>query len=616
MKKVLLYSSCFLLLLSSCRKLDNPNPISSNQSALLDSAVLVDHPAIPLKIKTDTASYIITNTVNLPFQTSLLQTRVRLYTTNTSNVEVVQVNSNGTLNLSSYQPDAVTHTVNFVVDYYQPVAIKLYSGGLVSIYALKLSENQLADPVFTNLSVELNPNNNTPLAGILHVSSTEPVSIMYTVKGQDGDDFSNQVLLNEKSNNDTKMNLFGLYPDMANLVKVVITNKEGSMATKDLYITTGSLPAEFPDSSDIVINKLDANAKTNFIIYYPYKTVGAPFNSPGNMAYPIVLDKHGKVRWYMNVPFVLDMKPMPNGHFLQCFYGSLFREVDLMGNVYKEINAPTICHHDFQLLPNGNILYTGEDASINNTLEDKIYEIDYQTGAMVKMINLYEILDPTRPQQPFIATSPNDWIHNNSLAYDSTDNSIIITGRHQSTICKIDYATNKLKWIISDPTYWKQPWSDYRLQPTGTDFEYTWGQHCVVLNPADHNKLIVFDNGNGRSYTPLAPQDSYSRLVEFSVDQNAKAVTQTFDFGKTYGSENYSPALGSVDYINQDLFICFPLIIKDANGVANDFTGTPSIRFMEVDRNRNVLLDMSIKNKTNPANGYRTYRGHPFSFVL
>lgn len=618
MKKVLLYSAGFLFLVSSCRKLDNHPPLSANQPAILDSAILVDHLDIPLQVKTDSVSNFILNIVNLPFQTSLLQTRLWLYTSNTSKVEVVQVNSNGISNICTYQPNEVTHIVNFVVDYYQPVTIKLYNGSLVSMYVLKLSENQLPDPVFTNLSFQLNPNNNTPLAGILQVTSTERVSVTYIVKGQDGEDFISQSpLSNCKINGFSQMNLFGLYPNMTNLVKVVITNNEGSMASKDLYITTDVLPAAFPDSSDIVVKTLDANAKTNFILYYPYQTINAqPFNSPGDMAYPIVLDKHGKVRWYMSTPFVLDMKPMPNGHFLQCFYGALFREVDLLGNVYKQITPPTICHHDFQLLPNGNILYTADDPSINGTTEDLIYEIDYQTGALVKKINLYNILDPTRPQQPFIATSPTDWFHNNSLTYDSIDNSIIITGRHQSTICKIDYATNKLKWIISDPTYWKQPWSDYLLQPTGSDFEYTWGQHCVVLNPADHNKLIVFDNGNGRSYTPLKPQNSYSRLAEFTVDQNAKTVAQTFDFGKSYGSENYSPALGSVDYINEDLFVCFPLINKDANGVANDFTGTPSIRFMEMDRNRNVLLDISIKNKTNPANGYRTYRGHPFNFSL
>lgn len=336
------------------------------------------------------------------------------------------------------------------------------------------------------------------------------------------------------------------------------------------------------------------------------------------MASPIVLDNHGKVRWYMTVPFAMDMKPMRNGHFMAYYYNYAFKEIDLFGKIYKEIVAEN-GHHDFALLPNGNILYCGLDPSINNTDEDKIYEIDYRTGSVLKMINLYDILDPTRPQQPFIPNAPGDWFHLNSLAYDALDNSIVITGRHQSAICKIDYATNQLRWIISDPANWKNPWSNYLLKPTNNNFEYAWGQHSVVLNPTDHNKMIVFDNGNARSYTnPMSAANSYSRLVEFTIDQKSHSVTQSFDFGKEMGSENYSPALGNVDYVNQDLFICFPLIVKDANGNASQTTkGTPSVRFMEVDRNKNVVLDMRVKNSSgNSGNGYRTYRAHPFSFGL
>ena len=104
-------------------------------------------------------------------------------------------------------------------------------------------------------------------------------------------------------------------------------------------------------------------------------------------------------------------------------------------------------------------------------------------------------------------------------------------------------------------------------------------------------------------------------MVEYSIDPKNKTVSQIFDFGKELGSENYSPALGSVDYVSQNLFVCFPLIIKDANGNAANFAGSPSIRFMEVDRNKNVLLDIRVWNNSgNQANGYRTYRGHPFSF--
>ena len=45
----------------------------------------------------------------------------------------------------------------------------------------------------------------------------------------------------------------------------------------------------------------------------------------------------------------------------------------------------------------------------------------------------------------------------------------------------------------------------------------------------------------------------------------------SFEFGKQFGSANYTPALSNVDYITQDnMFICFGLIVKDQNGNAKN----------------------------------------------
>ena len=612
MKISLLSSILFFAILFSCRKPDKLASINLPES-LLDSVILTDYPGKSFTINYDSLPFVISNSINLPNKVILQNINLKLFVRNTTRVEVDEIEKDGLIYIKNYVPEIGTNQINLQIDYFKTITIKLFNIDFPSIFTLKLNQNQLPDPIIANLSFNLNPHNLTPLAGILHVSVDQPVTVEYSVKGQDGEDFTNRA--NSDNNGYINMNLYGLYPNSKNLVKVMITNKEGSNTSQDFTIQTGTLPPAFPDSTDIVVKQLDkANAKTGFILYYPYKTINTQFNSPGNMSYPIVLDKFGKVRWYMTDPFVLDMKPMPNGHFLQYYYNWVFREVDLMGNVYKEVYPPIKCHHDFQLLPNGNILYAGEDVSVNQTEEDKIYELDFQTGSIVKTINLFTILDPTRQQQPFIAGHSGDWFHNNSLAYDPIDNSLLISGRHQSTICKIDYATNELKWIISDPTNWKAPLTNYLLQPEGSDFEYSWGQHSIVINPNDHNKLIVFDNGNARSYTnPATPVNSYSRLVEFSINSNNKTVTQTFDFGKSYGSENFSPALGNVDYIDQNLFVCFPLIVKDVNGNAST-SGAPSIRFMETDRNRNVVLDISIKNRNSKTNGYRTYRGHPFKF--
>ena len=120
----------------------------------------------------------------------------------------------------------------------------------------------------------------------------------------------------------------------------------------------------------------------------------------------------------------------------------------------------------------------------------------------------------------------------------------------------------------------------------------------------------------------IKPVNNYSRLVEYSVDPSAKKVNLSFEFGKQFGSANYTPALSNVDYITQDnMFACFGLIVKDQNGNAANVSrateeGVPQIRLMEMDRLGNLNIDISIKNTdlTTPLNGIRTYRAHPIRF--
>lgn len=112
------------------------------------------------------------------------------------------------------------------------------------------------------------------------------------------------------------------------------------------------------------------------------------------------------------------MKLLPNGHYLYCNNIGNFHEIDLLGNYYHSIPPPTNVHHDFDLLSNGNIIYTATNLSLRGTVEDIIYEIDYKTGAIKNTIDLFELLDPYRKQLPGDTTGMSgvyDWFHNNSV---------------------------------------------------------------------------------------------------------------------------------------------------------------------------------------------------------
>ena len=108
-----------------------------------------------------------------------------------------------------------------------------------------------------------------------------------------------------------------------------------------------------------------------------------------------------------------------------------------------------------------------------------------------------------------------NWAHVNSVDYDPTDDSIIISSRHQSAIVKIG-RDKKVKWILGAPRGWRSPWKEALLTPVdaqgkplkcgdaacGDAFDWTWTQHTAwrIDSKSDKNVIwvSVFDNGDAR----------------------------------------------------------------------------------------------------------------------
>ena len=86
--------------------------------------------------------------------------------------------------------------------------------------------------------------------------------------------------------------------------------------------------------------------------------------------------------------------------------------------------------------------------SIEDDTEDAIVELDRQSGEVVKFWDLRDIFDPERER--IWTEMPNDWCHLNSIQYDSTDNSLLISSKLQSFISKIDYETGRIRWIFGN----------------------------------------------------------------------------------------------------------------------------------------------------------------------
>jgi arylsulfate sulfotransferase len=140
------------------------------------------------------------------------------------------------------------------------------------------------------------------------------------------------------------------------------------------------------------------------------------------------------------------------------------------------------------------------------------------------------------------------------LCFDQRDNSIIVSGRSQSAITKIDYESGRIKWILGDHKYWKPEFQNYLLTPVHSsgdsldisDMDF-WpsGQHSPRLRP-DGN-LLVYDNGDYREFYPgTTAKQAYSRLVEYSIDEQTKEIQLVREFN--FNKEIYTKYTGSVGY--------------------------------------------------------------------
>jgi arylsulfate sulfotransferase len=206
-------------------------------------------------------------------------------------------------------------------------------------------------------------------------------------------------------------------------------------------------------------------------------------------------------------------------------------------------------------------------------------EIDRQTGEVVRTWDLREIFDPGRPR--LWTERVNDWCHLNSIEYDSTDNTLLISSKLQYFIAKIDYDTGEIRWILGNHENWKEPWQKYLLTPVNFDTlvhpdrDWVYAQHMPRLT--EGGTIMVYDNGARR------PGGSYTRAVEYRVDEENMTVEKvwTYDFDFTLAS------LGSI-HVYEDGNVLI------GNGVNGNLT--------EVNRQGEVVFEASL--------GYY-YRAYP-----
>lgn len=472
---------------------------------------------------------------------------------------------------------------------------------------VKDSSYTLSDPY-----IKLNPYKTSPLTALIVFQTDQAAEVSYTVKGDiDNTSITNKV--NGGYSTTHQVPIVGLYADKVNQVTINVTYKDGTTATQTIEIKTGSLPKYIKNATIKVKNtdksKMDIGDNKLTIIN---RTTKEPF----------AIDADGNVRWYLTDYSQHTIEQISNGHMLVLtkkkessqVYNDLI-ETDVLGRVYKEYSfdsktksndsgnakdETTVIHHDLLELPNHDILATVSDGS--KYKEDVMVQISHKTGKVVKVIDLKKIL-PSSMYKNYKAGSDGkvDWFHQNAVDYDKSDNSIMISGRNQDMIMKLNYKTNEIIWIYSGKkkATWPKKYRDKILVPTqGTTI--TGGQHGLYLlkHDGDSEDIILYDNNIDVTNGDKKTSGKYSQAVEYKIDTKKMTIDQTWSYGKNLGKANFTSIIGFAEReSNGNTLIDF--------GFKNN--GKES-NIIEVDSEGNQVFNVTMKNASSKAYAYRAYR--------
>ena len=461
------------------------------------------------------------------------------------------------------------------------------------------SEQQELEKEFTsegytldNPNVIVDPYNNSPLTALVIFETAKKEKVKITIEGEDDLTTYTHEFDKEKVH---YIPVYGLYAGKENTVVIECGNEK-----KELKIKTEELPDDFILPTSV---KKEESKLTNDLYFF----------TPSSGGCTCAYDTNGDVRWYLTNTATWKIDRLENGHLLVSterlvnspYYLTGLYEMDMLGKIYVEYSLPGGYHHDYYEMPNGNLLVASDDFnSGKGTVEDYIVELDRETGKIVKTIDLKDILNMEDGKSENWVEY--DWFHNNSVWYDEKTNSITLSGRHQDAVINIDYDTEKLNWIIGDPTNWSEEYQKYFFKPVGDDFEWQWSQHAAMITPEGY--VFIFDNGNNKSKNEdeyVDAEDSYSRGVMYKIDTEKMTIEQVWEYGKERGSEFYSPYISDVDYLDKDHYIVHSGGIVYVDGKNSNQPAGISGADKLVSDTVEILNDKVIFEIKLPSNNYR-----------
>jgi hypothetical protein len=475
-------------------------------------------------------------------------------------------------------------------------------------------------------TLTMNPNGLTPLAGVVRFQTDVPVQARIIIS--DGTSARSHVLPGTHTVH--AVPVLGLKPATSYSVQVaIIENGQETVLGPVLHAVTPPLPDDFPHIEVLVSDP--ANMEPGYTMINRISTRGSATSG----RYSIIFDNAGNVVWFANAGGN-NMRQMPNGNIIFLF-GNQWSEMDLLGNVTsRPLEVPfNALHHELQPTVNGTLLsldmerievdsYPTSETDPSaprqpaTIRDDPIVEFALD-GTLLGVWRLAELIDTGRIGYLSLNVESQlgarDWVHANAVVHDPSDDSLIVSIRHQDAVIKFSRRTGQIRWILGPHANWAPGFQPYLLEPVGAPFEWQYHQHAPEITEA--GTLLVYDNGNFRASpfdgtTPLANSATFTRAVEYEIDEANMQVRQVWQYGAGLSERIYAGFLGDADRLAQTGNTL--LTLGGTQYIGGQQTGTigrgaVTVRIIEVDHATpaNKVFDLAIF-ETDPAAVLQVYR--------
>ncbi len=288
----------------------------------------------------------------------------------------------------------------------------------------------------------------------------------------------------------------------SNFPYLVITNNGGASAGH-LIGNIGGLTAEGTRTTYVILDNTGTNvvfsSTTNvlhrFVTPQGFDAVGTSTNFQLKAETLTVADTVTTLGFTVDTH---DIKILPNGHAL--LFAQEFRSFDMSGIVPGGKTAANVTGNVIQEL-DGN----------------KRVVFEWHTFDHIAITNTFANMT----QASF------DYAHINAVTIDPTDNNLLASLRTTSEIVKINRRTGQILWRLGGK---RNQFTFVGEHPENAPF-YTVGQHDV--HRLANGNLLYFDNGN-ISGGGVTPNDrSYSRAVEYALDETNMTATLVWEYRHT-----------------------------------------------------------------------------------